>query len=735
MSRARELARLGNANAISVDTSNNVGLGTTSSIQYKLDVVGDANFTGVITATAIHNADGVVGGGATDNINTNNIKVSGISTLGTASATTLTATTSTVVGSAVTFNASGGTVVGVLTATSFSGSGANLTGIAVTEYIDSASLTVSGIATFNGVGNFDAEVTAAGGVDVTGGVKSAGIVTFTNTTASTSSATGALVVSGGVGIAGSLHVGENVSIGGTLTYEDVTNIDSVGIVTAQLGVIATAGRGVQITAGGLNVTAGIATFKNEVDADGGVDIAGGLKVGAASTLQAVTVSSLTSTGTVTIPDDIVHSGDTNTKIRFPDADTITAETAGSERVRVTSAGKVGINSVIAGHTLDVFGNIRSHKTTPSLYLQTTGTAAESAVIRFGDAASFQNGSIQYDFSSNQHLRFKMGGAGNNVERMTLVGSTGYLGIGTAAPSQTLQLLASSGDVYTRVDTNVNGGMLIYVQGTQRSIFANDSAFSGTITDTGIGAKGNMIFRAGTSSYDERLRITSAGKIQVTGTRGGALQPEDDDTLQLYTAASDNSINRGSGITFYNHDNSGYEQGGTIQVAKENGTADNEAAYMRFNVRPAGATNVERLRITSTGAFSLNNGELVERCYIQSSPAWSSNGAVNLDNGVVQYNTSNYGSGGAGSLYFTSSVGINTQMSTGDIMSLTMMTNVNSTAGYINNIFIDGQAATETWVGGSAPTAGGGSGVDIYTFNIIKTASATYTVIANQVKTS
>ena len=52
MSRARELARLGNANAISVDTSNNVGLGTTTSIQYKLDVVGDANFSGVVTATA-----------------------------------------------------------------------------------------------------------------------------------------------------------------------------------------------------------------------------------------------------------------------------------------------------------------------------------------------------------------------------------------------------------------------------------------------------------------------------------------------------------------------------------------------------------------------------------------------------------------------------------------------------------------------------------------------------------
>ena len=404
-----------------------------------------------------------------------------------------------------------------------------------------------------------------------------------------------------------------------------------------------------------------------------------------------------------------------------DDDYLRFATGGTEKLRIISSGLVGINNDSPATVLD----IKSTKNSDGL----TVTKASNVAAFLGHNGSGDEGLL--------HL--KDGG----TTTIQIYGETGQasffnagkVGVGTAAPAQTIHLSAASGDVYNRVDTNVNGGMLLYVQGTQRSIFANDSAFSGTITDTGIGAKGNMIFRAGTSSYDERLRITSAGKIQVTGTRGGALQPEDDDTLQLYTAASDNSINRGSGITFYNHDNSGYEQGGTIQVAKENGTADNEAAYMRFNVRPAGATNVERLRITSTGAISFNNGELVERCYIQSSPAWSSNGAVDLDNGVVQYNTTNYGSGGAGSLYFTSSVGINTQMSTGDIMSLTMMTNVNSTAGYINNIFIDGQAATETWVGGSAPTAGGGSGVDIYTFNIIKTASATYTVIANQVLTS
>ena len=91
-------------------------------------------------------------------------------------------------------------------------------------------------------------------------VKATGIVTFSNTTDSTSSTTGAVIISGGVGIAKSLFVGNNVTIGGTVTYEDVTNVDSVGIITAQTGVIVTAGRGVQVTAGGLNVDAGIGTF-------------------------------------------------------------------------------------------------------------------------------------------------------------------------------------------------------------------------------------------------------------------------------------------------------------------------------------------------------------------------------------------------------------------------------------------------------------------------------------------
>ena len=82
--------------------------------------------------------------------------------------------------------------------------------------------------------------TVGGGISATDAYFS-GITTLPNTEDSTSTSTGSLIVSGGVGIAKNLSIGGSVSIGGTLTYEDVTNIDSVGVITARLGVKVTGG--------------------------------------------------------------------------------------------------------------------------------------------------------------------------------------------------------------------------------------------------------------------------------------------------------------------------------------------------------------------------------------------------------------------------------------------------------------------------------------------------------------
>ena len=156
-------------------------------------------------------------------------------------------------------------------------------------------------------------------VDNAVNVKATGIVTFSNATDSTSSTTGAVIISGGVGIAKSLFVGNNVTIGGTVTYEDVTNVDSVGIITAQTGVIVTAGRGLQVTAGGVNVDAGIGTF------DAGVNVGSN---------KAITLG-------------------TGATITSPATNIITAGTASTEVVRINANAGILLNNGILAERVKI----------------------------------------------------------------------------------------------------------------------------------------------------------------------------------------------------------------------------------------------------------------------------------------------------------------------------------------------------------------------------------------------
>ena len=131
-------------------------------------------------------------------------------------------------------------------------------------------------------------------LDVGGAVLVTGISTFENTTQSTSSTTGALIVSGGVGIAKSLNVGGNLSVAGTITYDDVTNVDSTGIVTARGGFeIGEAGVGGTITAVGNAEFVGVVTASSFVGDGTGL-------TGVASTDNIITGTAATFTGGVNI---------------------------------------------------------------------------------------------------------------------------------------------------------------------------------------------------------------------------------------------------------------------------------------------------------------------------------------------------------------------------------------------------------------------------------------------------
>ena len=73
---------------------------------------------------------------------------------------------------------------------------------------------------------------------------------------------------------------------------------------------------------------------------------------------------------------------------------------------------------------------------------------------------------------------------------------------------------------------------------------------------------------------------------------------------------------------------------------------------------------------------------------------------------------------------------NSLMNVGQTTVLTVYSVSSNASYYLTDFQIDGSSITEKWNGGSAPSAGTGSGTDVYTFNIMKTADATFSVYAN-----
>ena len=107
----------------------------------------------------------------------------------------------------------------------------------------------------------------------------------------------------------------------------------------------------------------------------------------------------------------------------------------------------------------------------------------------------------------------------------------------------------------------------------------------------------------------------------------------------------------------------------------------------------------------------------------------------INSGAVQYYTANTANNWTLNFAFSSGTSLNTAMAVGDSMSCTMIVTNSTTAYYPSAFTIDGTSVTPKWQGGSAPTSGDASALDSYTFVIIKTASATYTVLASQTKFS
>ena len=206
-------------------------------------------------------SDAIVSAASTQTLN-GDFNITGNLYAGTFKPASLVATAATInstihVGTALTADASGNlNTVGVVTASSFSGDGSGLTGVASTDNIltgTAATFTNTGVNA--GVPNVNIVglatvgiITAYGTAELSSTLTVGGAVNIDATTDSTSTTTGALIVDGGLGVAKNVYIGAGLSVAGTLTYEDVTNVDSVGMVTAKSGV--------NVSGGELNVGLG-----------------------------------------------------------------------------------------------------------------------------------------------------------------------------------------------------------------------------------------------------------------------------------------------------------------------------------------------------------------------------------------------------------------------------------------------------------------------------------------------
>ena len=322
----------------------------------------------------------------------------------------------------------------------------------------------------------------------------------------------------GISTLAALNVTGNVSIAGTLTYEDVTNVDSIGIITA----------------------------RSAIDAQGSINLA----------------------------DSLIHTGDTDTKITF-DTNTIKFDTAGTERLIITSDGKVGINSTTPNTKLDVISSSPVSRTwTPgssvlSMFernghcrIALVSSATSYSEIDFADANDDNSGYIRYDNSDNS-MSFRTNGSG---EALTVDAYGRVLIGGTSA------IIGSSSEFNEIVLTGKTRGAGITLQdvdaNTRFQIRTDDNG-DGTLLNASTNHP--LVIR---TNNTERLRIDSSGRVGI-GTISPTYGLDIMHDTGLMIRSSTNAV--GAAISFTDASTNNWDQIGTIKYFHQNNIVENGIA--------------------------------------------------------------------------------------------------------------------------------------------------------------
>ena len=351
--------------------------------------------------------------------------------------------------------------------------------------------------------------------------------------------------------------------------------------------------------------------------------------------------SISGISTFSFSEKIIHTGDTNTSIKFPAADTITFETSGSERFRITSAGKIGIGTDLPQEEL----TIRS--STPALMLRDTDQE--------GSYTQVSNANQDMYFSANgtsahANFIFRSGNAGSFLERLRIT-SDGKIGIGGESSPEFKVTVYDAGYSGVTIKSNRSsaadniGGLHFKTQST-------NVAYIQSLVD------GTIKFR-NTSSLTERLRIQSDGKVGIgTHTAYNALDVLGSSAdILIYDTDAYSENSNGAALSLQGNDSAGNRK----TLADVRGVAKGaNVGEFAIRTRRSGGNLTEAFRITSGGSFGFNNNnpqytlDIVGNQINLQSNASASNAVVRLrgqNNSTGGAIVAMNGSGGAGPLEF------------------------------------------------------------------------------------
>ena len=339
----------------------------------------------------------------------------------------------------------------------------------------------------------------------------------------------------------------NLDVGGVLTYQDVTNVDSVGIITA----------------------------RSTIDAQGDVSIA----------------------------DKIIHTGDTNTAIRFPSADTITFETAGSERVRITSDGFIQY----APSNMQIFADTSDGSDDHYLNLSGGGACAQTRgaqVVMYGNEKSNEQGRLLLmagnSGNTNGSIDFYSGGS-----KKATITASGNFGVGTNNPTSKIDIHCGSDNTGLQITSTDAGAFASYYDNTGASTIGHSGTDLVLSCDpAGSVSNSNIVFQVDSNS--EKFRITAAGSVNIGGNYTQTAYKAQITTgtnkhISFTNAAHDDLSDEGSGIIFSRQNDGSKELSG---IFGHSNSSLGIAARGNITFHAGGSSNYgaapERLRIDSSG---------------------------------------------------------------------------------------------------------------------------------------